>query len=308
MDADNDKMKRTFAYLRLSAFICGSVLFFGCASKRAMVKEPYFGETLPLNQLVAEINDNNRKLPTLWAEVASMKAAWTDEQGKRHSETLDGGAVLYRSPREVRVRGDKLVVGNVLDLGSNAENYWLAVKQGPDTAWWGRYKYLGDERAQTIPIRPDLVLQVLGIGPIESDFNKTPAPILRFNHDADAYMIMWATKLPDRWVALKEVWYDRKTRRPTMVLLYDADGRVVLRAWLMNHEPVQSADLPREQWPVAASEYRLYFPETKSSMTIKLRNMQIKNSRGFPNEKSFVFNPDNLGVSKVIQLDEACGP
>jgi hypothetical protein len=110
-------------------------------------------------------------------------------------------------------------------------------------------------------------------------------------------------------VALKEVWYDRKTRRPTMVLLYDENGRVVLRAWLRNHEPVESPDLPKEQWPVAASEYRLYFPETRSSMTLKLRNMQVSR-KGIPNDRTFVFDPSpaKLGVSKVIQLDEACGP
>jgi hypothetical protein len=306
-----DERKEIQFYLRAFACICGFIFLFGCAAHpRPVTKPPYFGETLALQELVGRINENNRKLPTLWSEVATMKASWVDDRGKRHDETLDGGNLIYRSPMDVRVRGDKMVIGNVVEIGSNGEMYWLVAKDpGPDTAWWGRYKYLGDERAQPIPIRPDLVLQVLAVGPIETDLSKLPAPVLRFNHDADAYMLTWTTKLANRWVALKEVWYDRKTLAPMTVLLFDANGRVVLRAWLTKHERVESAELAKEQWPVAASEYRLYFPESKSSMTLKLRNMQVSR-KGIPSDKSFAFDrdPRRVGVSKVIQLDEACGP
>jgi hypothetical protein len=293
-----------FILILLAAGLVGCI-----AHPRSTTKPPYYGETRSMYEVVDAINQNNKNIPTLWAEVASMKASWIDDKKKRHSESLDGGNLLYRFPQEVRLRGDKLVIGNVVEIGSNADQYWLVAKDpGPDTAWWGYYRHLGKECAQPIPIRPDLVLQVLGIGAIEPDFNKLPAPVMRFNHDADAYMFVWSTHLPDRWVALKEVWYDRKTLRPTMVLLFDANGRVVLRAWLSNHEPVESPNLPKEQWPVAASEYRLYFPESQSSMTVKLRNMQISR-KGIPSEKTFRFDPApaKLGVSKVIQLDENCG-
>src|SRR5688572_24340266 len=99
MDADRNRMRKFISYLRASACICGSLLLIGCASnRRAITKPPYYGETKSMNDIVAAINDNNRKLPTLWSEIASMKAAWVDDKGKRHDETLDGGNLLYRSP------------------------------------------------------------------------------------------------------------------------------------------------------------------------------------------------------------------
>ena len=72
--------------------------------------------------VVAAVNVNNAKLPTLWAEIGRMRAQFTDDNGKRHDETLDGGNLLYRQqPRSLRLNGNKLVVGNVLELGSNED-------------------------------------------------------------------------------------------------------------------------------------------------------------------------------------------
>jgi len=51
---------------------------------------------------------------------------------------------------------------------------------------------------------------------------------------------VWNVRVPDRYVAQKEVWYDRKTKLPIKVLLFDPNGRVVLRADLSKHKPVQA--------------------------------------------------------------------
>src|SRR6266496_897400 len=154
-------------YLPASACICGFLSLFGCTHNNSTANKPktYIGPTQSMAEVVSAVNDNNRKLPTLWASIASngMEASIVDDKGKRHDEVL-GGSVLYRAPQEVLVIGRHDVAGNVVQIGSNRENYWLIAKDpGPDTAWWGRYKFLGSECAQPIPIRPDLVLEVLGI-------------------------------------------------------------------------------------------------------------------------------------------------
>jgi hypothetical protein len=260
--------------------------------------------------VVAAVNANNAKLPTLWAEIGRMRAQFTDDNGKRHDETLDGGNLLYRQqPRSLRLNGNKLVVGNVLELGSNEDVYWLAIKEGPDTAWWGRFEHLGSKCSQPIPIRPDLLMEVLGLTLFDPNFGEPPVPVMRFNNDADAYTFVWVAPAGDRFVATREVWYDRKTKRPKLVVLYDLNGRVTLRAYLTDHEPVEVADLPREQWPQVATGYDLFFPETGAKLTLRLGQVKLRN-RGAPSNATFTFSPDakRLGVSKVIQLDEACGP
>ena len=120
-------------------------------------------------------------------------------------------------------------------------------------------------------------------------------------------MFIWNAKLPDRWVATKEVWYDRRTKLPFRVFLFDVNGRILLSAKLGVHRPVEIPELPKEQWPLVATDYQLRFPDTESTLHIRLDEPKLKRG-GAPNDLTFRFSPDKAGVSKVIQLDEDCGP
>lgn len=301
-------MKTPRLYLCLSVFICG--FLFGCGGKaRQGVREPYNGPTLSMYEVVQRINANNSRLPTLWASQ-DMEASIVDEKGDRHHEILSGN-LLYRAGRDLLIIATKAPVGRVFELGSNSDVYWMSIKVGPDTAWWGHYANLGKPCSQSIPVRPDLIAQVLGVSTINQDFNQLPAPTMRFNNDADAYMFVWNGKLPDRWVAVKEVWYDRQTLLPRLVLLFDANGRIVLRAYLERHRKVKIPDTPEAQWPSVATSYRLYFPDSGSKLSMQLTDVALthgEGSRQVPNDRSFRFDPERTHTSKVIQLDEACGP
>jgi hypothetical protein len=143
---------------------------------------------------------------------------------------------------------------------------------------------------------------------IPENFTQLPAPVMRFNNDADAYMFIWNGKLPDRWVAVKEVWYDRRTLLPRLVLLFDENGRIVLRAYLSNPRRVKVENLPEDQWPMVATEYRLYFPDSGSTLSLHLTDVALHGPHNVPNDRSFRFDPERTGTSKVIQLDEGCGP
>jgi hypothetical protein len=297
---------RRISDLCLSVFICGSVI--GCATHVSRTKNAgYWGPTLSMEEVVRKVNANNNKLPTLWANLKDFEVSIVDDNGKRHEEVL-GGKVLYRAPREMLVIGDKPLADRLVQIGSNNLMYWLAVRSpGPDTAWWGRYENLGKECSRPIPVRPDLVLEVLGLSSINEDFNRLPAPTMRFNNFADAYMFVWVTKAPDRWIAWKEIWYDRVTFLPTRVALFDPNGRVVLQARLSKHVAVETPGVPKEQWPKVAGEYDLAFPESKSKMFLRFDEVALKHG-GAPNDKTFQFSPDRVGVKTKIQLDEACGP
>src|SRR5207302_307483 len=73
---------------------------------------------------------------------------------------------------------------------------------------------------------------------INTNFNELPVPVMRFLNGEGVYSVIWNAKLPDRWVAQKEIWYDRETLRPKLVLLYDENGRVLPRAALSNYQPL----------------------------------------------------------------------
>jgi hypothetical protein len=108
-------------------------------------------------------------------------------------------------------------------------------------------------------------------------------------------------------VALKEIWYDRRTKLPTLVMLYDAHGRVAMRAELRGHRAVEVPDTPRDRWPLVASEFLMYFPETGTRMELDLREMML-DKRGVPSRRGIGF-PDLARTAdqlKVVQIDEGC--
>ena len=48
-------------------------------------------------------------------------------------------------------------------------------------------------------------------------------------------------------------------------------------------------------------------PDTGSRLRLRLDSPQLSR-KGAPSDATFRFDPPRAGVSKVIQLDEACGP
>ena len=78
-----------------------------------------------------------------------------------------------------------------------------------------------------------------------------------------------------------------------------------MRANLQNHKPIEVANVPKEKWPKIATRYDLLFPETKSTMILKLSDMALVSKTGHPKAGTITFK-DDPDVSKVIQVDEAC--
>jgi hypothetical protein len=121
---------------------------------------------------------------------------------------------------------------------------------------------------------------------------------MRFNNDARAYMLVWNRPLTIRWAAEKEVWYDLETKLPRLINLFDANGRIILRAYLADHQ-----DVPETGGKIA-TRYDLFFPENKSRMSFRLTEVRpyIQQKRiRIPNPGSFAF-PEEPGVRKQIEI------
>jgi hypothetical protein len=291
----------------LISVILIALLAAGCAHQAQRVNPRYYdGPTDPMVRVVNDINANNEKIPTFLASH-DFEATIVDEKGKERFVN-GSGRVTYRQPYDLLLRGNKELVGTIFEVGSNSETFWLTAMpvDEPSQMWWGHYANLGKPCVQQIPIRPDLIVEVLGVSRIDTDFTRPPAPTMRFNNDQDAYMFVWnvQSRGPDRWIAQKEVWYDRQSKRPMLVVLFDHDGRIILRAYLSKHLPVRVEGLPEEQWPVMATEYSLFFPENKTKLSFSLKDVVLER-KGIPNDGSFTF-PDDPGVAQVNQIDADC--
>ena len=281
-----------------------------CNMQKPGQTKPYYGPTESMAAVVAAVNGNNEKIPTLWANL--NYSATVNDHGTVHSVSGGDGILLYSRPANFRLVAKKEFVGTVFDLGTNGREYWLEVVPGTNRMWWGRYSDLvhTDIGKSPIPIRPDLVLEVLGVGLINTDFNVPPVPTMRFNNEHDAYIFVFNVHAPDRWIALKEVWYDRVTHRPRRVVLYDANGRAVLRADLSMDTKVQVPGEDPKDWPVVAGDYKLFFPDSGSRMEFTMKDVRLyKQSAGsrlkVPNAASFAM-PDVTGTDvRPIQIGGA---
>jgi len=269
-------------------------------------KQPigYWGVTEPMSKVVAQVNANNSAIPTLYARQ-EIQADLYDKSRNKSFYVNSSGDVFLRKPRELLLRGRHDLAGKIFEIGSSDDVFWFTVYGNQDERYWGHYKNLGKPCMEEMPVRPDLIGEVLGISAINTNLLEPPFPTMRFNHDADAYMLVWNARLPTQYYAEKEIWYDRKTYLPLKVIIYDFDGRVLVRANLTNHRGVEVADQPKENWPRIATNYSLMFPQSKSTMVLKLSDMALVSKTGHPKAGTIVFK-DDPEVSKVIQVDQAC--
>lgn len=283
--------------------ILATITLTGCKGAGRNGLDPWTGPTDPMWKVVEDVNANNSKIKTVWARH-DFEALIYDQKGKSHALSGNGTLLLMKPD------GLLLKAGGIIDffeVGSNSEQYWFSVfPKEVSTQWWGNKAEFSEEAAAQIPIRPDLLLEVLGVHEISDDFMRAPIPMMRFNSDSRSYMMVWSVPVtrpgPARWAASKEVWFDVETKKPKLVLLFDANGRVVLRAYLTDHKEIQGTGQAKP--PTMATKYDLLFPENKSQLSFRITQLQEtlkKGTRPFPNAGSFAF-PEEPPVEKRIQI------
>ncbi len=294
-------MQLTIARFRVLIFLgVFCLLMAGCASRNvASPERGYTGATMTLEQLVAAINANNARIPSLWARFTYEATIVDPETGKQTYLYEENSSTLqYRAPSEFRLRASKTGAGLVLDLGINRERFWMiAPEPGPDAMWWG-YVKPDMQISSQIRMSPQGILEVLGISTLNTDLLAEPAPVLRFNDYYRVYMLVWVKRHNDRYIATREVWYDMQTLLPTRVVLFDTDGRPILGADLKDHKPISSEqDAPR-----MATVYNLLFPESGTKMRMQLTRTEFEHD-GAPNDNSFRF-VRTIPVKREIRVDE----
>ena len=244
-------------------------------------------------EVVARINANSQRLPTLWASL--NYSATIIYKGKPQSVASDDGTLLFAQGGFFRLKGDKEFVGTVFDIGTNANEYWCEVVPGVNTLWRGTFadlRQLGPKVKLPIPVRPELIRDVLGIGIIGPNLLSSPVPIMRFDPVADSYVILFGDSMNDHWVIQKQIYYDRATLRPRRVVVYGDEGRPVLDAELAHDLRVSIPNEPAENWPLVAADYRIFFPDNEGShMEFSLKDVRLfkENGRGvrIPNSTNF---------------------
>jgi hypothetical protein len=280
-----------------------------CPPPAVTTTRPVRSVTDPMDVVIAKINHNAIAIPSLWTQL-DYSATVVDPEKKTSDHFAGDGILLFSRPGSLLMVGDKDVAGRVFELGVNDLQFWVKLRTGANdwNYWWGNNANLGKPCCQPVPIDPAALVEVLGVSVYGTDFLRQPVPVMRYDPDADAYVFDFNQRQPDRWVTVKEVWYDAATMLPTKVLLYSAFGRPVLVARLSQHAPVDVPGGQKDQGPVVAWNYDLAFPITGSSMSIKFGNPATRREQGklsLPNARSFD-RPEPDPNNHMIQVDKAC--
>jgi hypothetical protein len=271
----------------------------GCAPKQPVkTSEPYTGPTLALDELLRGLNERRARLPTVWA--SGSFELWARERETDRVQFVNGSlTVVFRSGGQLRLQGQK-VSQTIFDTGISANRYWLALFADESVCWHGSIDPANPVAPTLLPIRPDALLDVIGLEPVSVDLIDPPVPTLRFNPDYDAYMVTWHVPDGDRWVTTREIWFDRATLGIRYVWLFNRDGKVIVRAKLRDELIVEGAD---HSDALLARGWDLLFVETGSTMNVRLEDVRLSKGR-VPNDLSFRFDPMRSGAERVVDLDE----
>jgi hypothetical protein len=182
----------------------------------------------PIDELISAVNAHRSGFDEpLYSGSVALSASLKDEDGARHLFDLHGQMAL-KWPRSIFLRLDHTLESGQLLLGSNDEFYWLAIRKGYETMWWGRHELMTDEAVSRMPLDPRCVADALGMrglprrgpeGPyrlLEPEFDRLLVPTL----DRTGRAILDRAYRVDRWSPndVREIAYFDDTGAEFMVV------------------------------------------------------------------------------------------
>jgi hypothetical protein len=149
------------------------------------------------------------------------------EKGKLRKQNLTV-RVWMNPPDEIYVQGDASVVPKAVILGSNAEEFWLAVRpKEVSTYWWGRWSEQGS--VGKVKIDPRVVLEAFGA--VEAGYGQDWSLSVEGPFDV-------LTMRGEEGRVVKKVYVYNCDYRVANIEYYDEAGQVAVEAELRNYRKV----------------------------------------------------------------------
>ncbi|MGB0767346.1 MAG: hypothetical protein ACPGYV_06515 [Phycisphaeraceae bacterium] len=224
------------------------VVMTGCQRSQTFNTRPAFispitPADIAYPELAERYNAAIAPIDTLWART-DVDIDWVeiDEQGERNVRSQSGdGKLIFRRPGDVAMTVEKLGK-TYLWAGADERRYWLFDQIDSDnkTAYVGDFDKLGGPArlAFPLPVRPDMVPELLGLVPLTIAPEAEQPPVELYNGQ---YLV----ELPG-----KRLLIDPETFRPSRIDLTDRAGFSLLTAKLVGRFPVEvdgfrAVDRPR---------------------------------------------------------------
>ena len=275
----------------------------GCPPPQKPPPVPTPQPSRSLEEIVSTIEHNAALLDqALWSGSIHVVARFRDEDDREHVYNLDGN-LLYRQPRDLRVDLRPGLGNQVMQIGSNENDYWVWVEPELETMWWGRHRHVGKGCARKIVVRPDRIVSALGVGGLPGVEEGLIGPARKFGRNRD--ILYYLRRLPGGEYKIdREYWIDRVPPYQIRVVIFrDGMGKVSMSALLDNYQPAW------EGGPMVARDVSIIWPEDGGKFTLSMDGVRGVPSDGVRAGSFDRPSPERLPRRlrhNVVQVDADC--
>ena len=185
------------------------------------------------------------------------------EKGKLENYELRG-TLLYRKPTDLFLELQHSVAGK-MEVGSNTEEFWVWKRIGNERYWWGLHQDLRGQDAVDMPLRPDDLVDVLGLQPL-----RPPTGDRGFKVLSDRYELRYTERSPSGWQYVTRVVH--VDRRPPYLVReitrHYPSGERRMIARIANYQPVAGSDVLAPRW------IDITWPTDGGHMNLVIREME----------------------------------
>ncbi len=216
---------------------------------------------------------------------ASCIIEFTDVDGSRHKETFDAKMILAE-PNRLTMAGDKF---GPIQIGVNGRQFWMYVKPGLDTGWWGDNLDAAG-CGEKLGFNPMILLEAMGRQDTSGDWQLD-------NHNG--LTVLTRSSL-DR-SGSKKILINNCTGLAERLEYTDRYGRLVVSADMGNYQQLDN------QRRIPQHIELRHFKDGKIDAFLSLRLDNIKEF--MPTEiqiQRMDSRPPSAGLKRVYRLNELC--
>lgn len=248
------------ASLRIAAL--GMMLAGICGCPPQQVRKPL--DPLSLEDAVARVNrDRAGVVGALQAQGGSASGHFTDPDGNRRNFSYDAKLLVF-APWHLRFDMTTFNQSHLL-FGSDDTRYWVVVKPRINTLWWGRHDITPSPDSDALLVRPDLILDALGIKPLSTDTTGATGPFQRVADDHQELIFLAYDNESQSYIS-KEIWISRHDDRPVERLVYrNRNGDIIMESRLSRYKRMDA------EGPFLPHRVEIEWPKSSSALTFTTR-------------------------------------
>ena len=219
-------------------------------------------------EIVSTLNANTAKLEqALWSTSVQVVAHIIDEKKDEHTYNLEG-SLLFHKPRNLLIKLRPGVGGEVMQIGSNRDEYWAWIEPELNRMWWGRYQHANKPCSQRVLVRPDELVAALGIGLPDTRNTDLIGPLRRSGKSVD--ILQYARRnTAGNFEPVQEYWISREPPHLVeLVAFFDQFGRKAMTASLTDYQPAY------ENGPLLAHKVSVFWPVEGSKLSLAVRGFR----------------------------------